>query len=151
MMSLEFKDALYYSDLMYMLKSLARFEQQKDEVIELRIMEREKSVVDEQEPGSYGLSIFQEELFEIVSSISKKAGVPFYGLCEISKYPELVKGALANLENKKNELSNTNGLKNNETVLVEKLTPSKTKLVKLLVLFLLLKKLISLLYYISYM
>ena len=113
MMSLEFKDALYYSDLMYMLKSLARFEQQKDEVIELRIMEREKSVVDEQEPGSCGLSIFQEELFEIVSSISKKAGVPFYGLCEISKYPELVKGALANLENKKNELSNTNGLKNN--------------------------------------
>lgn len=80
MMSLEFKDALYYSDLMYMLKSLARFEQQKDEVIELRIMEREKSVVDEQEPGSYELSIFQEELFEIVSSISKKAGVPFYGI-----------------------------------------------------------------------
>ena len=61
------------------------------------------------------------------AAFQKKQEFPFYGLCEISKYPELVKGALANLENKKNELSNTNGLKNNETALVKKLTPSKTK------------------------
>ena len=131
LMNLEVKDALYYSDLMYELRSLAGFEQDEDEATEERIIEREKSIVEEQETGPFRylnkLSIFQEELFEIVSGISKKVGVTFRSLSAISKYPEFVNEVLAELEIKKNELSNsdTNKLTNNGPVLVKKKTPSK--------------------------
>ena len=128
-MNLEIKDALYYSDLMYELRSLAGFEQDEDETTEERIIEREKSIVEEQETGPFHYlnkpSIFQQELFEIVSGISKKAGVTFRSLSAISKYPELVNEVLAELEIKKNELSNsdTNNFTNNNPVLTKKLIP----------------------------
>ena len=131
LMNLEVKDALYYSDLMYELRSLAGFEQDEDETTEERIIEREKSIVEEQETGPFRylnkLSIFQQELFEIVSGISKKAGVTFRSLSAISKYPELVNEVLAELEIKKNELSNsdTNNFTNNNPVLTKKLIPPK--------------------------
>lgn len=107
LMNLEVKDALYYSDLMYELRSLAGFEQDKDEATEERIIERSKSIVEEQETGPFRylnkLSVFQQELFEIVSDISKKAGVTFTSLSAISKYPELVKEILIELEEKRKE------------------------------------------------
>ena len=106
-MNLEIKDALYYSDLMYELRSLAGFEQQEDEAIEERIAKRQEDIVEEQENGPFRylnkLSIFQQELFEIISGISKKAGVAFRSLSAISNYPELVNEVLADLENKKND------------------------------------------------
>lgn len=127
-MNLEIKDALYYSDLMYELRSLAGLEQQEDEATQERIVKRQEDIVEEQENGPFRylnkLSIFQQELFEIISGISKKAGVTFRSLSAISNYPELVNEVLADLENKKNDLNNANSLENNGPVLTKKLTPS---------------------------
>ena len=121
-MNLEIKDALYYSDLIYKVKFLTGFEQEKDEITEERIMEREKDVVDEQETGPfYKLSIFEEELFEIVRDISQKAGRNFFSLFEIFKYPELVNEVLADLEKKKRELDKTEVLENSGPVLTRNL------------------------------
>ncbi len=104
-MNLEEKDALYYYDLMYELKRLARFEQKENTETEERIALRLEDIVEEQEGPihiAYRLSIFQEELFEIIRGISLKAGEPFKGLSQISKYPELVQETLKELEQKKN-------------------------------------------------
>lgn len=100
----ELKDLLYYTDLIYEIKKLAGFEQTKNEETEKRIIEREKCIVEKQIEGPFEflnrLSDFQQELFEIIMGISQKAGVVFRGLQEISKYPELVKEVLEELENK---------------------------------------------------
>ena len=127
-MNLENKDALYYSDLMYVVKSLAGFKQLEDKETEERIAKRQEDIVVERENGMFRylneLSVFQQELFGIVGGISKKAGVAFRGLEEVSKYPELVNEVLTDLENKINELNNANSLENNGPVLTKKLNIS---------------------------
>lgn len=128
-MNLELKDVLYYSDLIYEIKKLAGFEQEKNEEVETRILKRHEGIVEEQENGPFRflerLSAFQQELFEIVMGISKKAGVAFRGLREISKYPELVNEVLTELEIKKNsiETENKNEIVNDGPKLVKKLVP----------------------------
>ena len=128
-MNLEVKEVLYYSDLMYELKNLAGFEQQKDEEAEIRIMEREKDIIEEQESGPFSylnvLSTFQQELFGIVIGISKKSGDSFESLSAISKYPDLVEEVLADLESKKNELSNAMSVEKNGIVLTKKMVSQK--------------------------
>ena len=128
-MNLELKDVLYYSDLIYEIKKLAGFEQEKNEEVETRILKRHEGIVEEQENRPFRflerLSAFQQELFEIVMGISKKAGVAFRGLREISKYPELVNEVLTELEIKKNsiETENKNEIVNDGPKLVKKLVP----------------------------
>jgi len=128
-MNLENKNALYYSDLIYELKRLAGFEQQEDGAIEERITKRQEDILVKYENETFiltgfKLSVFQEELFYFVSRISIRANVNFSELEEISRYPELVNEQLADLENKINELNNTNSLENNGPVLTKKLTPA---------------------------
>lgn len=99
------KDSLYYSDLIYEIKKLAGFDMDVDFSVWERIAERKKDIrVDEKINGSlctsYCLSPFQKDLFEIVREMSKKVGISFNGLEEISKYPLLVLDALAELENR---------------------------------------------------
>lgn len=123
---LEVKDALYYSDLMYEIRSYAGIEQKQDEETEQRIMEREKPIVEEQETGplryANALSIFEDELFGIVMGISKKAGVSFKGLDEISRYPKLVEEVLVELELKKNHIETNNKIIDNGPKLARKPT-----------------------------
>ncbi len=120
-MNLQNKDALYYSDLIYELKSLAGFEQQEDVETLRRIIQRKQTIVIDQESelltSSYQTSEFMQEVIEIIIGISKKAGVHFKSANSISNYPELVNEVLADLENKKNELNNTSILKNSVPVL----------------------------------
>lgn len=125
--NLQIKDTLYYSDLMYEIRKLAKFEQEQNEFVEQRIAKRTESIAENPETGPYSLSTFELELFQIIRGISKKAGVPFKSLSAISKYPELVNEVLAELEVKKNELSNsdTNNLTNNRPVLTKKKTPPR--------------------------
>lgn len=128
-MDLEIKDALYYSDLIYELRSLAGFEQQEDKTTEERIAKRKEDIFVKHENETFTLtgfklSVFQEELFYFVSRISIKANVNFNEPEEISRYPELVNEVLVDLENKKKELNNTDSLENNGPVLTKKLTPS---------------------------
>ena len=105
----ELKDRLYYSDLMYEIKSLAGVLEEDEENIEVddRIWKRQEMSGEIHENGMvvYTISTFQEELFEIVSNISKRANKPFRSLGEIANYPKLVYDALAELE-KKNEINN---------------------------------------------
>lgn len=128
-MDLEIKDALYYSDLMYELRSLAGLEQQEDEATKERIAKRKEDIFVKHKNETFTLtgfklSVFQEELFYYVSRISIKANVNFTQLEEISRYPELVNEILVDLENKKKELNNTDNLENNGPILTKKLTPS---------------------------
>jgi len=99
------KGWLYYSDLIYKIKSLAGLIQIEDEEIENRIQMREQMIENIEENGlvTYGFSEFQYDVFKIVRKISKRANVPFRSLYEISKYPELVNETLIELE-KKNDL-----------------------------------------------
>lgn len=123
---LELKDATYYSDLIYELKSLAGFEQQKNVETETRILERHKGIVVEMKDGPLRymerLSAFQHELFDIIVEISRKSGINFRGLNEISKCPELVKDILTQLEIKKNTLEEKNRkvVSNDEVKLIKK-------------------------------
>ena len=123
---LELKDATYYSDLIYELKSLAGFKQQKNVEAETKILERHKGIVVEMEDGplryTERLSAFQHDLFDIIVAISKKSGINFRGLNEISKCPELVKDVLNQLEIKKNTLEDENRkvVPNDEAKLIKK-------------------------------
>ena len=67
---LELKDVTYYSDLIYELKSLAGFKQQKNVEAETKILERHKGIVVEMEDGplryTERLSAFQHDLFEAI-------------------------------------------------------------------------------------
>lgn len=123
---LELKDVTYYSDLIYELKSLAGFDQQKNAETETRILERHKGIVVEMKDGPLcymeRLSAFQHELFDIIVEISRKSGINFRGLNEISKCPDLVKDILAQLEIKKNTLEDENRkvVPNDEAKLIKK-------------------------------
>lgn len=95
-------DELYYDDLIYAIKKLAKFEVVDNEETNKRI---DKRMVDiEVQPKEYKLSNFEEDLFMFVYKISKKVGVNFKGIYEISKYPDLVKEGLEEIEQKKLEL-----------------------------------------------
>lgn len=105
---LELKDSLYYADLIYEIESLAGFNVDADFEVWQRITERKKDIRVKETVNDglfigYTLSPFQQELFEIVSEISKKVGSSFGGLEEISKYPLHVQDVLTDLEKKKME------------------------------------------------
>ena len=106
---LELKDSLYYSDLMYEIRSLANFGVDFDIKILVRIAERVRDTRADETIGTTVLetcclSTFEEELFEIVRWISKKANDSFTSLSDISKYPSFVLEVLTELEKK--ELDN---------------------------------------------
>lgn len=101
----EIKDALYYDDLIYEIKKLAGFPLTKDKSAEDRIIERFKCTEEKHESGLIlsRLSTFEEELFEIIRGISKKVGLSFTSLSNISKYKEVVSEVIIELENKKHQ------------------------------------------------
>ena len=88
----EEKDLLYYRDLIYEIKYLARFEQTKDEEVLKRIIKRQSELN----------SGFTQDIIEIIIGISRKTGVSFRTASAISGYPELVNEVLEELENKVN-------------------------------------------------
>lgn len=123
-MNFEIKNELYYSDLICELKSLAGLEQPKDKKTKTRIQKRKEDILVKYQNDTFvltgfKLSVFQEELFQIVSNISIKANIIFYELEEISRYPELVQEEIYILENKINMLT-----QNKESTLTKKLIPS---------------------------
>lgn len=105
---MELKDLLYYSDLMYELQNIAGFDMDVDFDTLNRISERKKDIktvenVNGTSLGAYSLSPFEQELFMIVKNISKKVGVSFKSVEEISKYPLAVMEALTELEKRQSE------------------------------------------------
>ena len=107
LMNLEVKDALYYDDLIYEIKSLAGFEQEENKETEERILERQEGLTETIDGRTINkLPIFQQELFSIISRIISKANGKFCSLNEISEYPKLVNNALNELERKKIDIKN---------------------------------------------
>ena len=105
---MELKDLLYYSDLMYELQNIAGFDMDVDFDTLNRISERKKDIktvenVNGISLGAYSLSPFEQELFMIVKNISKKVGVSFKSVGEISKYPLAVMEAMTELEKRQSE------------------------------------------------
>ena len=105
---MELKDLLYYSDLMYELQNIAGFDMDVDFDTLNRISERKKDIktvenVNGTSLGAYSLSSFEQELFMIVKNISKKVGVSFKSIEEISKYPLAVMEALTELEKRQSD------------------------------------------------
>ena len=90
---------LFYSDLIYKIRRLAGLVEKTDKVIEERIKIRYQ-MLPKMENGiiCYRLSPFEKEMFEFAIEISKKVGVAFTSLQELSKYPELVKDTLKQYE-----------------------------------------------------
>ena len=108
MVKMELKDLLYYSDLMYELQNIAGFDMDVDFDTLNRIAERKKDIktvenVNGTSLGAYSLSPFEQELFMIVKNISKKVGVSFKSVDEISKYPLAVMEVLTELEKRQSE------------------------------------------------
>lgn len=105
---LEVKDELYYDDMIYEIKSLAGFQLIRDKSVEERIRERYKNVLEEDPSGLLvsGLSIFEEEIFEIIQGISKKVEISFTSLTNISRYEEAVNEVIIRLENQRNNCRN---------------------------------------------
>ena len=119
---LKTKDSLYYEDLIYAIKKIGNFEQAESKTTEERIALRLQPIYSEEEQKENELmgeelSDFELDIFLIVRSIVKKANDSFKSLGNISKYPELIKEEIQELEHKKSELSmlpvTTNPLTNN--------------------------------------
>lgn len=145
-MNLEVRDKLYYDDLIYYLCSLSNLEVIENKETEIRILKRlELKIVPLDTPmvvfgrvirTTEVLSEFNKDIILIVREIYKRASVNVIGLRNmipypyfvriasgISKYPELVKEILIELENEKNKLynSNTNKIISNGPKLIKKL------------------------------
>ena len=91
----ELKDSLYYSDLMYEIKKLARLEYVYDIETELRLRKRKEDVVTKTRNGDiirlrFELSPFREDIFRIAKDIIKKDNDSFNIVYDIYMYPEQV-------------------------------------------------------------
>lgn len=103
----QLKDSLYYSDLIYEIKKIAKLDYAKDKETELRLRKRKVDVVSKTRDGDtirlyFETSPFQEDVFRTVRNILKKSNESFNSVDEISNYPEAVNECLENL-NKMND------------------------------------------------
>lgn len=108
--NLEIKDRLYYEDLIYAIKKIGNLDYTENKTTEERISLRLQPNYSEEEQKEIELmgeelSDFELDIFLIVRKISKKANDSFKSLGNISKYPELIKEELQELEQKKLEVS----------------------------------------------
>lgn len=89
------KDALYYSDLILYIKSLAGILKIEDEETKERIRERQKDIPHCDEKGLWTeLTPFNKDLFEFVLNISKKYDIFIQGPTDLKKYPKETKELL---------------------------------------------------------